>query len=57
MKTTDRLRQIRSQLAAVVLIVEDGEAEVTKESLDDLRMIHDYCSRIARRVDIQETRS
>lgn len=48
---TDRLRLIRAQLAAVVLIVEDGECELPPEAMTELRRIESYLDRISARVD------
>ena len=47
-----RLSEVRAILAAVVLIAEDGEAEVNAESLAELRRIGEYCERIAARFPV-----
>lgn len=49
--TVTRLRQIRAQLAAVVLIVEDGEADLPLEATEELRRIEMYLDRISAKVE------
>lgn len=49
--TTYRLRQIRSQLAAVVLIVEDGECDLPLAAVGELRRIESYLDRISARIE------
>ncbi len=47
----NRLRLIRAQLAAVVLVVEDGECELPPGAVAELRRIESYLDRISARVD------
>ena len=49
-----RLREVSAILAAVVLIAEDGDAEVTPEACRELAKIGGYCERIAARVEVEK---
>lgn len=48
---TDCLRLIRAQLAAVVLIVEDGDGDLPIEAVEELRRIESYLDRVSARVE------
>lgn len=49
--TIARLTEVRSTLSSIVLIVEDGDANLPLEAVEELRKIEGYLDRISARVE------